>query len=482
MRRSSSSECFVKSDHRRFAGVGQWHSGEVSHASTSTEFVASLELPTEAFVYPEGWQSWTPTDLYAISGTQRVPVDRRQFELGYRADRPGPSGRPGEFVADGLLALVDPTTATTHVFAAVDPSRPVRLTATYRNGICQVAADGEIDQTSLSHQPSVGTAEPDRWRETLRAWAADRRWSDPPRPAPTVWCSWYQYFTEVTQADVLENLEAMDELALDFEVVQIDDGYQREIGDWLDASERFPDVAGLVEQIRGRGRRAGIWVAPWLVGERSRLAAEHPEWLVRTSEGQPVTAGVNWNQTLWVLDTDHEAARAYLYGVLARFVDLGVDYLKLDFLYAGALLGVRAEGGDGVASYRSLLAAIGQWFPEVYLVACGAPLLPSVGLVDAMRVSPDTAPHVQPSRGDFSAPGQLSAMVTGRARRWQHGVWWTNDPDCLLARPGVEARHEWASYLAEFPGLRGCSDRLRSLDSVGLGYTIKHLECVTIQP
>lgn len=461
--------------------VPQWHSVEMSYVATVPQLRASMNLPDDAVVYPEGWQSWTPTDFYPITGSQRVPVDQRQFQLGYRADRPRPSGRPGEFVADGLLALIDPSADAIHVFASAEPARPVRFTANYRDGVCQVTSDGETLQANLSLTSFEGRPQPIQWRDALMAWATDRRWVQRLRPAPTVWCSWYQYFTTVTQSDVLENLDAMDELALPVDVVQIDDGYQREIGDWLDPSTEFPDLSELVRQIRGRGRRAGIWVAPWLVGERSRLAGEHPDWLVRTPAGDPVTAGFNWDQVLWVLDTGHPDARAYIHTVLSRFSELGVDYFKLDFLYAGALPGVRADGSDGVDSYRSLLGDIQQWFPRAYVVACGAPLLPSVGLVDAMRVSPDTAPHVQPSRGDFSAPGQASAMVTGRARRWQNGVWWTNDPDCLLARPGVEAREQWAAYLAEYPGLRGCSDRLRSLDSVGLRYTIRHLECATIQ-
>lgn len=446
------------------------------------EVVATIGLSADGLVYPEGWQSWTPTDFYPISARQRVAVDQRQFELGYRADQPPPSGRPGEFVADGLLALIDPNAGDVNVFAAIDPARPVRLTATYRDGACQVTADDDVTRISLSLAYFEGRSVVDQSREALAAWASTRRWTEPPRPAPTVWCSWYQYFTEVTQTDVLENLHAMDELELDFDVVQIDDGYQREIGDWLDPSQEFPNLEGLVEKIRQRGRRAGIWLAPWLVGERSRLAAEHPDWLVRTPSSVPVSAGFNWDQRLWVLDTGHADARSYIQSVLGRFVELGVDYLKLDFLYAGALPGVRADGSTSIGAYRGLLADIRQWYPQVYVVACGAPVVPSVGLVDAMRVSPDTAPHVQPSRGDFSAPGQLSAMVTGRARRWQHDTWWTNDPDCLLARPDVEARDDWAAYLAEFPGLRACSDRLRSLDSVGLSYTLEHLGCATIQP
>lgn len=458
------------------------HSGEVSHLPAEAHLVERIGVSADAVVYPEGWQSWTPTDFYPIRGTQHRPVNRRQFQLGYRGDRAEPSGLPGEFVADGLLAIADPGSGVLHVVSATDPASPVRLSAEYRNGLCVVRADGEVSRVSLALESSNHLDGADPRLRALADWATGRHWAPQPREAPTVWCSWYQYFAGLTQTDVSENLQVMAELGLNFDVVQIDDGYQREIGDWLEPSPRFSDLSGLVSDIRRNGRRAGMWVAPWLVGERSHIAAEHPEWLLRDQDGELVCAGFNWGQSLWVLDTTHAQASAHLLSVVQSFVDIGVDYLKLDFLYAGALPGIRADGSGAVSSYRAFLGALRQWFPNVYVVACGAPILPSIGLVDAMRVSPDTAPHEHPSQGDFSAPGQISAMMTGRARRWQHSVWWTNDPDCLLARPGVESRDAWADYLAETPGLRGCSDRLRALDAEGLNYTIRHLACATIQP
>jgi alpha-galactosidase len=66
------------------------------------------------------------------------------------------------------------------------------------------------------------------------------------------------------------------------------------------------------------------------------------------------------------------------------------------------------------------------------VISRGAPILPSVGLVDAMRVSPDTGPRYEPPAGDLSMPSQRSATLTGRARAWQNGLFWVNDPDCLI--------------------------------------------------
>jgi alpha-galactosidase len=273
---------------------------------------------------------------------------------------------------------------------------------------------------------------------------------------------------------MLENLDAIEDLQLPVDVVQLDDGYQAEIGDWLTLSGRFGSLRYLVARISERGRQVGIWTAPFLVGQRSQLYAEHPEWLI-----QQASAGHNWHQDLFALDITHPGAAAYLQRVFSTFHQLGIDFFKIDFIYAGALGGRRHEDVPSLEAYqrgmRLIRDAIG---PQAYLLGCGAPILPSVGLVDAMRVSPDTAPYYEPHQGDLSQPSVRAAILSGAGRAWQHGRFWVNDPDCLLARPTVEHREDWAAHIQRYGGLRGSSDRLRDLDPWGLQTTRQLLSAV----
>jgi alpha-galactosidase len=124
------------------------------------------------------------------------------------------------------------------------------------------------------------------------------------------------------------------------------------------------------------------------------------------------------------------------------------------------------------------LALIRSAIDDAYLLGCGAPILASVGLVDAMRVGPDTAAHVEPTDGDPSQPGQRFAIANGAARAWQHGRFWVNDPDCIIVRPGIEQREVWAAHVARYGGLRASSDRLRDLDAWGLATTRRLLASV----
>jgi alpha-galactosidase len=84
------------------------------------------------------------------------------------------------------------------------------------------------------------------------------------RPFVAGWCSWYYAFHDVTEDDVLRNLEALAGArdAIPVDVVQLDDGYQRAIGDWLEPNEKFPHgMRWLAQRIRAAGFDAGVTCA-----------------------------------------------------------------------------------------------------------------------------------------------------------------------------------------------------------------------------
>ena len=375
----------------------------------------------------------------------------------FRPELPAPATG---FQAEGLLAVVSPD-GPVRLWAAPSPTSAVpSIRARALRDRLVVSANGPVEE--LAHDGTLDTAL-GGWAETV---AAAQRLPAVGSIDP-VWCSWYGYGAAVTETDVLANLDAVERHGLPIATVQVDDGYQAELGDWLETNDRFPSLGDLASRIAARGHAAGIWTAPFQVGSRSRIAREHPDWLV---EG--TLAGRGWDQDVHILDVTHPGAAEHLTGVFRTLSELGFGYFKLDFLYAGAMHGRRHEDADPIAVYRRGLELVRAGAGDAAtLVGCGAPLLPSLGLVDAMRISPDVDASFEPPAGDISQPAMQSALAAGRARAWQHGRFWVNDPDCLIVRPEVEERELWAAHIGGYRALAASSDPLDALDARGLELT-----------
>ena len=430
--------------------------------------------PATARVHEAGWQSWSPSLTYGV----RDGPSRPGGVLGRIANwRPGTAIPDAGFQAEGVLAIQPGAGEPVQLLGTELPGGPLASVRASLEGDALVVTASAPVAASTDGGPGGIDGALARWADRYAAAAGVPAHAS----APTVWCSWYHYFAHVTEPDIDENLRAIDEADLPVEVVQVDDGYQAGMGDWLLPSDRFRSVPALLGRIRAAGRRAGLWVAPFIAGAESELVRRHPDWLVGGAE-EPVSAGENWGQALFALDLTHDGVRGYLCDVFAELRSWGVDYFKLDFLYAGALPGRRRGELSGIEAYRSGLALIREATRGGYLVGCGAPLLPSVGLVDAMRVSPDTAPNWEPANGDMSEPGGRAAAATGQGRAWQHGRFWVNDPDCLIVRPAVEQRERWAAHVERYGGLRASSDRVLDLDAWGLATTTRLLTSAPVTP
>jgi alpha-galactosidase len=405
-----------------------------------------------ARVYAEGWQSWSPSSWYPVGTTGPSQADERAATMRFR---PGTPTSGAGVQAEGVLVVDPGTGAPARCYGARTGEVVPTLHASTRGDRIVVQCDhpGDLD---LTEHAGGGEAALMQYADAFAAQAQVPRPQDP----PTVWCSWYRYFEQVTAQDVVENVAALQAQELAADLVLVDDGWSLGLGELLQPSPRFGDLRAAVDAIHATGRRAGVWLAPFVVGARTTLAHDHPDWLVGY-------AGHNWGQDLVGLDLTSPSVRDLLQARLEPLVALGIRYFKLDFLYAGAVPGRRRANVSPVEAYRSGLRALREVVgPESYLVGCGAPILPSVGLVDAMRVSPDTFHE----GGEDGSTG-LRGLMSMAARAWQQGQFWTNDPDCLVARPTYRLREEWARAVTELGGLRSCSDRIAELDEWGLEAT-----------
>lgn len=277
-------------------------------------------------------------------------------------------------------------------------------------------------------------------------------------PAPLGWCSWYQYFAHVLPADVRANLQAV--AGRGFELVQIDDGYQSAIGDWRSMAPGWEEgLASLAKEIRHAGLQAGIWTAPFLLGPNSDVLRDHPDWVTRhepTGYASKATFNAdNWGGWAVALDTTRADVLDHLRATYAALVDEGFDYHKIDFCYAAALPARRQDRTKTRAeSLRLGLEAVREGVgDDSFLLGCGCPFGPAVGVVDAMRVSADVAPTWAPENHwpgfPETAPAAVNAIAASVLRAPLHRRVFINDPDCLLLRPtdtGLDAGQR--SFLA----------------------------------
>lgn len=264
--------------------------------------------------------------------------------------------------------------------------------------------------------------------------------------APTVtgWCSWYQYFHGVDEVAVLTNLGLASERLACIDVFQIDDGYQVAIGDWLDTNERFPSgLERMAARIADAGFVPGIWLAPFLATTQSSIWREHLDWFTRLPNSSPVPAMLNpaWggNGFAYALDTTNPEVIEWLKDLGRSIKEMGFGYVKIDFCYAAAMRGKRAEAVGRAEALRMGLAALRRGLEDdVFLLGCGMPLWPAIGLVDGMRIGPDVAPHLGPAAQVHGLTDSMPALVNAWrntvARAATHRILWTADPDCVLLR------------------------------------------------
>jgi alpha-galactosidase len=299
-------------------------------------FATVLELPVDpatAVVYEHGWQSWSPAGVHRIGATSPRPARERWQTMAFRPEVPAPEAG---FQGEGLLALQPDVDAPVTVLHSPDPHTEVAsIRLELRGATAVLTASGEVVVTEHAGG-LVGALEEhaDAVADHLAVPAGGTS-----RRLGTGWCSWYGYYHDITEQRLLEELVLLDRHGLAVDTVQLDDGYQTGIGDWLSRrTDAFPSpLAELAGRIAETGRSAGIWTAPFLVGADSQLAQAHPDWLV----GGAVASDEHWGQRIGVLDVTHPGAAEHLQEVFRTLRAWGFSYHKIDFLYGGAQPGRR---------------------------------------------------------------------------------------------------------------------------------------------
>ena len=396
-------------------------------------FAIAHDLPPDTALYGESLQMLSQT-----GGTLAQPIDFGYSELKhYRVPQPADAS-----VVTGLVTLTPPGAGGASgepVLLAFTSSRRFVSRFYLRDKSIEVVADTEGLElapgerwTLEEFMVATGGASRSTLLDRLAARIAQNH---PPLKfptAPTGWCSWYCFGPRVTAQQVLDNLDVIAKTIPRLTYVQIDDGYQPAMGDWLETGAAFGgDVLGVLKQIRARGFQPAIWVAPFIAEKGSHLFTQHPDWFIKGDDGLPLAADKvtfgGWRRGPWyALDGTHPAVQQHfeaLFRTMRR--EWGVTYFKLDANFWGAMHGGRLHDPKAtrVEAYRRGMEAILRGAGDSFILGCNHPIWPSFGLIHGSRSSNDIK---------RSWDRVTSIARQNLSRNWQNGRLWWNDPDAVV--------------------------------------------------
>lgn len=266
----------------------------------------------------------------------------------------------------------------------------------------------------------------------------------PQQQPATGWTSWYNYYTNISEKIIVDNLNAFKEKDISIDYFQIDDGWETCVGDWLSVKESFPNgLAKMAQLIHNQGFKASLWLAPFIVEPKSYIFQNKPDWVLKGKDNKPLKVGMaphwsGWRQPFfYALDFYNKEVQEYLTGVFHTVLQKwGFDMVKLDFLYAVCVM-PRPNKTRGQIMHDAM-AFLRHVVGNKILLGCGVPLASAFGLVDYCRIGADIHLSWEHKFLKFLKNRErMSTIVALRTTlgRWQlNGRAFQSDPDVFILR------------------------------------------------
>ena len=211
--------------------------------------------------YANGFQSWSGAREYLPYERMR-PMRRPAYWLGLQnyGDEwfwPYPRHR-GQFHSHGWTWFRE-TDGQIRFFGTLDDRAGYTiLEADYRRNWFAIHKDceGKILSSRWKALDVYSARGPEK--KVMDDWFSLRSGRVEPGPLIAGWTSWYNYYTAINEEVLERTINALVESDAPISWFQIDDGWQRSIGDWLHLDPGFPSgMKHLADKARGAGLRPG---------------------------------------------------------------------------------------------------------------------------------------------------------------------------------------------------------------------------------
>jgi alpha-galactosidase len=390
--------------------------------------VAGKILPASTPFYAEGFQMLTQT-----AGTLAKPENLGNYTDAGHYKIPQPAGYLAVYnllrlyPAGGTQILLGYTSSKRFVGKFYLSADTIKVVTDLENLELVPGATFNLEELMLCTGKD-GNGLLDRFANRIHHFHPRLEFKEP----PTGWCSWYCFGPKVTAQNIYDNLDYIKNNIPALKYIQIDDGYQPHMGDWLEVGNSFGgNVQQVLSTIRDKGFEPAIWVAPFICDSNSTIYKNHKDWLVKDATGAPLRSDLvtfgGWRWKPWyVLDGTNPAVQQHLEQLFRTMrKDWGVTYFKLDANFWGAIHGgyFYDKQATRVEAYRRGMEAVVKGSGDAFLLGCNHPLWPSLGLVHGSRSSMD----IKRNWSVFERSGRENLY-----RAWQNGRLWWNDPDCLV--------------------------------------------------
>lgn len=284
------------------------------------------------------------------------------------------------------------------------------------------------------------------------------------------WTSFQDFHSSFSYKYLLDQLQILDELkpSIPLETIHVGPGYCIP-GDWLNTNENWPkSMEDAARQIFQRMYRAGIYVAPFVAHEKSKIFRNHPHWILKDQDDFPIVMDEDSEGKLYALDGSHEDVKDYIAKVFRNFQKMGFTYYELDYLDWGLRDSSEVQrakkGKSSVQVFRAIMDIIREEIgPGSFITANRAPYSPLIGYVDAMRIDKD-----QNWKWDEQTTGHI--LQESYNTQYFNNVFWQNDPDVVFLRNyKAEFTNDeqkslalWAGFMG---GAIGISDNFKLMES-----------------